>query len=66
MLVHLSEEVLISEPVSEKQDVCVPAFLRAPPQVLSDGQSQVPRVVTVPQQPGPVCPHLGQTCRRGG
>lgn len=64
--IHLSKEVLISEPVSEKQNVSMPALLRAPPQVLSDSQSEVPCIMTEPQQVGLVCPHLGQTCWRCG
>ncbi|TNN40487.1 hypothetical protein EYF80_049345 [Liparis tanakae] len=63
---HLSEEVLVPEPVPEQQDVGVPALLGAPPQVLSHRQSQVPRIVAEPQQTRPVRPHLGQTSRRRG
>lgn len=64
--IHLSKKVLIFEPVSEEQNVSMPALLRAPPQVLSDSQSQVPRIMTEPQQVGLVCPHLRQTCWRCG
>lgn len=35
--IHLSEEVIISEAVSEKQYVGMPALLRTPPQVLTYG-----------------------------
>lgn len=63
---HLSEEVLVPEPLPEEQDVGVPALLRAPPKVLPHSQSQVARIVAEPQQAGPVCPHLRQTCRRRG
>lgn len=59
---HLSEEVDISETLSQQQDVRVPALLGAPAQVLSNGQRQIPRVVAEPQQVRLVHPHLGQTC----
>lgn len=42
----------------------MPAFLRSPPQVLSNSQSQVFCVMTESQQVGPVCPNLGQTSWR--
>lgn len=62
MQTHLSEEVVVLETLSEQQDVSAPALLRAPPQLLSNGQRQVPRVVAEPQQVRLVHPHLGQTC----
>lgn len=62
MQTHLSEEVDISETLSQQQDVTVPALLGAPAQVLSNGQRQIPRVVAEPQQVRLVHPHLGQTC----
>lgn len=62
MQTHLSEEVDISETLSQQQDVSVPAQLGAPAQVLSNGQRQIPRVVAEPQQVRLVHPHLGQTC----
>lgn len=59
---HLSEELLVSKPVSEEQDVRVPALLWAPPKVLPNSQGQIPCIMTEPQQARPVCPNLGQTC----
>lgn len=62
MRTHLSEEVAISETLSQQQDVSVAALLGAPAQVLADGQRQIPRVVAEPQQVRTVHPHLRQTC----
>lgn len=62
MQTHLSDEVDISETLSQQQDVSVPALLGAPAQVLSNGQRQIPCVVAEPQQVRLVHPHLGQTC----
>ena len=62
----LLEEMVVPEPLHEKEDVGAEVMSRVPEPVLSDREGQVPRVVAEPQQASAAGPHLGQPGGRRG